>query len=254
MLLIAPLAWAGALTAAQVVGTAAAGVETATVTGWVVDANGWLDKGFFGTKHEQSAVTTADLGAPLVILTDRGSVVYPVTLTAPLGPMMDNARLIPFAEQRVTVTGKVVRRGKERGIVIQEIAKAPVAEKARSFPARETANVRLVARVTDLSFWLGKGDSGAADIRGAQARAEDGESLVLVSDSGYVYYPVVPTIAAGPADIPSLMKYCEQRVRVTGKVIRRGSERGIVIDSVAAYLPGAEPESPRADRGEPTDR
>jgi RecA/RadA recombinase len=50
------------------------------------------------------------------------------------------------------------------------------------------------------------------------------------------------------------MKYCEQRVRVTGKVIRRGSERGIVIDSVAAYLPGAEPESPRADRGKPTDR
>ncbi len=215
-----------------------AGTPVDTVSGWVVDANGWLDKGFIGVKHEQSAVTAADLGAPLVILTDRGSVVYPVTLTSPSGPMMDNARLIPFAEQRVTVTGKVIRRGKERGIVIETVAKAPGAESIKSFPSRETANVRLAARVTDLSFWLGKGDSCAADAKRAQARADDGEPLVLVSDSGYIYYPVVRTMATGPADIPSLIKYCEQKVQVTGKVIMRGRERAIVIDEVTAYAPG----------------
>jgi hypothetical protein len=210
-----------------------------TVTGWVVDANGWLEKGSFGVKQEQSAVTAADLGAPLVILTDRGSIVYPVTLTSPSGPIMDNVRLIPFAERQVTVTGKVLRRGEERGIVIETAANAPRDEPVKSFPSRETANVLLAARVTDLSFWLGEGDSVAADAKRAQARAEDGEPLVLVSDSGYIYYPIVPTLATGPADIPSLVKYCDQRVWVSGKVIMRGMERGIIIQSVEAPAPEA---------------
>ncbi len=215
-----------------------------TVSGWVVDVNGWLDKGFIGIKHEEAAVTAADLGGPLVILTDRGSVVYPVTLTAPAGPMMDNVRLRPFVEQRVIVMGKVVRRGRERGIVIEQVARGPGAEATLSFPVRETASARLVARVTDLSLWLAKGDSGVADAKRARARADDGEPLVLVSDSGYIYYPVVPTVAKGPADVHSLIEYCDQKVQVTGKIIVRGMERGIVIDGVAASTRGTEPANP----------
>jgi hypothetical protein len=214
-----------------------------SVTGWVVDASCWLGLGARGEKHQQCAVACANMGTPLVILTDRGSVVYPVTLTTPASPKENNARLIPFAEQRVTVAGKVIKRGRERGIIIDTVAKAPEPEKAVSFASRETANVRLVARVTDLSCWIGKGEHGAAHAECAQACAKAGEPLVLVNDSGYIYYPVTQTMPSGPADNAMLMKYCEQKVQVTGKVIKRGRERAIVIDKVAAYAPTPKPGS-----------
>jgi hypothetical protein len=219
------------------------GAVVNSVTGWVVDASGWLGMGLYGAGHQQSAVASANKGTPLVILTGRGSVVYPVTLTTPASPKESNAKLIPFAEQRVTVTGKVIKRGRERGIIIDTVAKAPEPEKAVSFASRETANVRLVARVTDLNCWIGTGEHGAAHAECAQACAKAGEPLVLVSDSGYIYYPVTQTTPSGPADNAMLMNYCEQKVQVTGKVIERGRERAIVIDKVAAYAPMPKPGS-----------
>jgi hypothetical protein len=112
-----------------------------------------------------------------------------------------------------------------------------------SFAGRETANVRLVARVTDLSCWIGKGEAGAAHAQCAQACAKAGEPLVLVSDSGYIYYAVTQTMPSGPADNAMLMNYCEQKVQATGKLIMRGRERAIVIDNVAAYAPMSKPGS-----------
>src|SRR5512143_2667896 len=76
---------------AYVAAPAAAPLDT--VKGWVVDANDWLDMGFVGTQHRQTALTNADLGTPLVILTDRGSVVYPVTVTEPSSAVANNTRL-----------------------------------------------------------------------------------------------------------------------------------------------------------------
>ena len=261
---LALLAWTGALRAEENTipvdnhadaeagngggaGGGIAAADTATVassvTGWVVDASCWLGKGIRGEKHQQCAVACANMGTPLVILTDRGSIVYPVMLTTPSSPKENNAQLIPFAEQRVTVTGKVIKRGRERGIVIETVAKAPEPEKAVSFAERETANVQLVARVADLSCWVGKGEAGPAHTKCAQACAKAGEPLVLVSDSGYVYYPVTQTMPSGPADNAMLMNYCEQKVQVTGKLIQRGRERAIVIDKVAAYAPKSKPGS-----------
>ncbi len=225
-----------------------AGTPANTVTGWVVDAGGWLGMGLDGAKHQQDAVASANMGSPLVILTDHGAVVYPVTLTAPSSPKANNARLLPFAGQRVTVTGQVIRRGRERGVVIETVAKAPGTEKTASFADRETTGVRLVARVADLSCWVGKGESGAAHVQCAQACAKAGEPLVLVSDSGYIYYPVSKTMPQGPADVATLMKYCEQKVQVTGRLIERGRERAIVIDNVTAYAPVTEQGSLRSDR------
>jgi hypothetical protein len=269
MMALALLAWTGALYAEQDVvpvetnadagvgiggetggGVAAeeAGTTANSVTGWVVDAGGWLGMGFDGAKHQQDAVASANMGSPLVILTEHGSVVYPVTLTVPSSPKTDNARLIPFAGQRVTVTGQVVRRGRERGIVIETVAKAAGTERTVSFPDRETANVQIVARVADLSCWVGKGESGAAHVQCAQACAKAGEPLVLVSDSGYIYYPVGKTMPAGPADVATLMQYCEQKVTVTGKLIERGRERAIMIDNVVAYAPGPVPGSVRSGK------
>lgn len=208
-----------------------------TIAGWVVDANDWLDRGFLGAKHKQSAVTNADLGEPLVILTDSGLVIYPVTLTPPSGPMMDNVRLIPFVEQRIVVTGRVVTRTTERGIVVDHIAKATGVGQARAFPAREVPDAKVIGRVTALSCWLGGLDTGATHAKCARAHAEAGEPLVLVSDSGYMYYPVVRDTTTEPPDFTRLIRYVEQKVIVSGTAITRGRARAVVIDSVVAFTP-----------------
>ncbi|HTW91154.1 MAG TPA: hypothetical protein VMH22_05540 [bacterium] len=261
---LALLAWTGALHAEEATAPADNNVDTEagnvggmcggiavedtgavvnSVTGWVVDASCWLGLGARGEKHQQCAVACANMGTPLVILTDRGTVIYPVMLTAPASPKENNAKLIPFAEQRVTVTGRVIKRGQERGIVIDTVATAPEPEKPVSFAGRETANVQLVARVSDLSCWIGKGEHGTNHAECAQACAQAGEPLVLVNDSGYIYYPVTQTMPSGPADNARLMNYCEQEVQVTGKIIQRGRERAVVIDKVAAYAPMPKPGS-----------
>jgi hypothetical protein len=208
-----------------------------TISGWVVDANDWLDRGFVGTRHRQSAITSADLGEPLVLLTDAGSIIYPVTLTTPSGPLMDNVRLIPYAEQRILVTGRILNRSGERGIVVKGIARTQPAGQPGLFPAREVTGAKVLGRITALSCWLGQTDTGAAYVSCARARAATGEPLVLVTDSGRMYYPVTRDTNTDPADFTKLMKYLEQDVAVSGTVIARGRELGIAVDSVMRYTP-----------------
>ncbi len=226
---------------------APAGIPADTVIGWVVDANDWLDRGFLGVRHKQSAVTSAILGEPLVILTDKGSIVYPVTMTSPSGPMMDNVRLIPFAEQRITIIGRVVSRAMERGVIIDGIAKAADARQGEAFPAREIANARVRGRVTALSCWLGGLDTGAAHVECARTHAEAGEPLIVISDSGYMYYPVVRDTTTESPDFTKLFRYVEQKVVVSGTVVNRGKARAVVIDSVAAFRPDESSETLRRE-------
>ena len=219
-----------------------------TVVGWVVDANDWLDRGFLGVRHKRSAVTSADLGEPLVIVTDSGSIVYPVSMKSPSGPMMDNIRLIPFAEQRVIVTGRLATRDRERGVAVDRIARAAGAGQTRTFPAREIPNSKVIGRVTALSCWLGQADTGAAHAKCARAHADAGEPLILVSDSGYMYYPVVRDTMTDTPDFTKLFRYVEQKVVVSGTVINRGKARGVVINSVAAYTPDRSYDTLRPER------
>ena len=167
---------------------------TDTVIGWVVDANGWLGNGLRGAEHKQDAVADADLGTPLVILTDGGAIVYPVDMSVPSSPKANNNRLDPYTEQRVMVTGRVIDRGLEHAIVIDEVAAIPE-PKAAAASVRELPNAHIVARVTDLGCWLGKGEAGAAHAQCAQACAKAGEPLVLVDDAGQLYRPERQRIA-----------------------------------------------------------
>jgi hypothetical protein len=224
---------------------APAAVPADTVAGWVVDANDWLDRGLLGVRHRGSAVTSADLGEPLVILTDNGSIVYPVSMRSPSGPMMDNIRLMPFAEQRVVVTGRFVARDRERGIVVDRIAGAAGAVQTGAFPVRETPDSKLIGRVTALSCWLGRTDTGLAHARCARDHADAGEPLIIVSDSVYMYYPVVRDTMTDPPDFTKLFRYIEQKVVVTGTVINRGRARGIAIKSVAEFTPDRSSETIR---------
>ena len=58
-------------------------------------------------------------GSPLVILTDNGTIYWPIAETTPSSGQ--NEKLLPFAGQRVTASGKVFQRGGSRALVIEKI-------------------------------------------------------------------------------------------------------------------------------------
>jgi hypothetical protein len=222
------------------------GPATDAVSGWVVDANDWLDRGSLGTRAGQPARTSADLGLLLVILADDGSLVYPLALTATEGFMRDTVRLKPFAGQRVRATGRIVTRAMERGILVDRVASEPGPARTQPRAAQEAANASVSGRVAALSCWLGSGESGAAHVGCALAHAWACDPLVLVDDSGHVYYPLVRDKTIDRPGFISLIKYCEQSVAATGTLITRGGARAIIIDRVAPRAAGEASTTSRA--------
>ena len=93
-----------------------------TVTGTVIDVSCKFGQGLSGAEHKMCSEVCADRGIPLAILGDDGKL-YLATSPAMPGDAQ-NARLKPFAEQRVTVTGKVFSAGGASAIQIEKIAKA----------------------------------------------------------------------------------------------------------------------------------
>jgi hypothetical protein len=69
-----------------------------------------------------------------VILADDGTIYWPIADTTPASSQ--NARLLPFAGDKVTVTGKAYDRGGSRAIVIEHIA-AQSAQKKVSMNSRD---------------------------------------------------------------------------------------------------------------------
>lgn len=93
---------------------------TATITGTVVDVSCKFGQGLGGGEHKVCAEICADRGLPLAILTDDGKLYVPASAGMP--GEGQNARLKPFAEQRVTVSGKVFAAGGASAIQITDIA------------------------------------------------------------------------------------------------------------------------------------
>jgi len=94
--------------------------RTATITGTVVDVSCKFGQGLSGAEHKMCAEICADRGLPLAILTDDGKLYVPTSAGMPGDGQ--NARLKPFAEQRVTVSGKVFAAGGASAIQITNIA------------------------------------------------------------------------------------------------------------------------------------
>ena len=232
VLLLAPLAWGGVLTTAKVVGDAAADAMGFSLSGWVVDANSWLGQGVRGPQYQGRSVASAEAGTPLVLLTDDGTIVFPVQVP-PAITYAINLKLKSYAQKRVRVGGRLVRRGPEKAIVIQYVT--PVNDPAvdAPTPAEETSRVEVVARVVGLNSWMGQDGSGPGGPVAKLARF--GEPLVLVDDSGYVLYPVTKSTPSGPASHYLLADHAEHKVRVKGTLIERGKARAILIDNVVAY-------------------
>jgi hypothetical protein len=93
--------------------------STATVKGWVLDSSCALTQDLKKPISSECAVACAKAGSPLAILDDKGHLYLPVSSTMPAASQ--NAKLLPFAGQRVVVTGRVFEKSGSHGIEISDI-------------------------------------------------------------------------------------------------------------------------------------
>ncbi|NIM49802.1 MAG: hypothetical protein GTN62_06035 [Gemmatimonadales bacterium] len=109
-----------AVAQAQMMGKAPEGRE-ATLSGTVIDLSCKFRHGLAGAEHRMCAQVCADKGVPLAILTDDGKLYVPVSAGMPGGN--ESERLKEFAEQKVTVKGKVFDAGGAKAIEIASVSK-----------------------------------------------------------------------------------------------------------------------------------
>jgi hypothetical protein len=98
----------------------AADAPTVTVKGYVLDSACAFTKDLAKPISKQCATSCANAGSQLVILADDGTIYWPVADTTPSSGQ--NPKLLPFAGDKVTATGKVFQRGGSKAIVIDRIA------------------------------------------------------------------------------------------------------------------------------------
>ncbi len=96
--------------------------KDATISGIVVDVSCKFGQGLGGPDHKMCSEVCADKGLPLAILTNDGKLYIPTTSAMP--GEGQNGKLRAFAEQRVTVKGKVFEAGGAKAIQIASITKA----------------------------------------------------------------------------------------------------------------------------------
>lgn len=90
-----------------------------TVKGTIVDVSCKFGQGLAGADHKMCAEVCADRGIPLAVLGDDGKL-YLATSAGMPGDGQ-NAKLKPFAEQHVTVTGKVFAAAGANAMQIESI-------------------------------------------------------------------------------------------------------------------------------------
>ena len=104
---------------ATAVYVSAADTPTVTVKGYVLDSACAFTKDLSKPISKQCATACAHAGSMLVILADGGTIYWPIADTTPSSGQ--NAKLLPFAGDKVVVSGKVYDRGGSKALVIQKI-------------------------------------------------------------------------------------------------------------------------------------
>ena len=94
--------------------------QTATVRGYVLDSACAFTKSLDKPVSRACALACAKAGSQLVILADDGNIYWPISSATPAAGQ--NPKLLKFAGERVTASGKVFERGGSRAIVIEKIA------------------------------------------------------------------------------------------------------------------------------------
>jgi hypothetical protein len=98
---------------------AAADSPSVTVKGYVLDSACAFTKDLSKPISKQCATSCANAGSQLVILAEDGTIYWPIASTTPSSGQ--NPKLLPFAADKVIVTGKVYQRGGSKAIVIDKI-------------------------------------------------------------------------------------------------------------------------------------
>lgn len=92
------------------------------VKGYVIDSACTFVKNLKRPISAECAVACAKAGSPLVILSDDGTIYWPISAKVPASGQ--NARLLPFAGKQVVVSGTVYEKGGSQAIVIASIQNA----------------------------------------------------------------------------------------------------------------------------------
>jgi hypothetical protein len=92
-----------------------------TVSGWVIDSACAYTKGLDKPIGVACAKECAKNGSPLVILRDDGTIFLPIDGKTPSASQ--NPKLMPYAGERVTVTGKDYVRNGSHALVIEKITR-----------------------------------------------------------------------------------------------------------------------------------
>ena len=106
------------------ISTFAVAAETApniTISGWVIDSACAYTKGLDKPISVGCAKACAKSGSPLVIIRDDGTIFLPIDSKTP--SRSQNSKLLPFAGEHVTVTGKEYIRNAAHALVIDEISR-----------------------------------------------------------------------------------------------------------------------------------
>jgi hypothetical protein len=118
VLLVAAMTLAG--------GSLRAADRGATIKGYVIDSACTFAKNLKKPISRECAIACAKAGSPLVILTDKGAIYWPISSAVPAAGQND--RLLPFAGERVVVTGMVYEKGGSHAIVIEKVMAAPAGQ------------------------------------------------------------------------------------------------------------------------------
>jgi len=97
----------------------AAESEAVTVKGYVLDSACAFTKDLKKPISKECAVACAKAGSALVILAEDGTIYWPIADTTPSSGQ--NGKLLPFAGEKVTASGKVYDRGGSKALVIAKI-------------------------------------------------------------------------------------------------------------------------------------
>jgi|SRR5450432_1455397 len=100
--------------------------KSVTIKGYVLDSACAFTKGLKKPISADCATTCAKAGSPLVILTPTGEIYWPISGDTP--STEQNSKLMAFAGQKVTATGKIFKRGGSQAMVIDHV-EAQVAAK-----------------------------------------------------------------------------------------------------------------------------
>ena len=111
--------WVALLILIGGVGGVQAAGRRSVVKGYVIDSACTFVKNLKKPISPDCAVACAKAGSPLVILSDNGTVYWPISAEVPASGQ--NPRLLPFAGKRVVVSGTVYEKGGSQAIVIANI-------------------------------------------------------------------------------------------------------------------------------------